>query len=79
MSQSGPVPTSEFQVTGWTSFFYLISPKTPREVIILVFIREASISFCLQSFPASCLSNESALQIKWLKYWSFSISSSSEY
>ena len=79
MSQSGPVPTSEFQVTGWTSFFYLISPKTTREVIILVFIREASISFCLQSFPASCLSNESALQIKWLKYWSFSISSSSEY
>ena len=27
---------------------------------------------CLQSFPASVFSNESALHIKWPKYWSFS-------
>ena len=39
-------------------------------------------SFCLQYFPASGLfSNESALQIRWPKYWSlsFSISPSNEY
>ena len=38
-------------------------------------------SSCLQSFPPSGSSNESALHILWLKYWSFSfnISSSSEY
>ena len=40
------------------------------------------ISSCLQSFPASgFFSNESALRIRWPKYWSFSfsISPSSEY
>jgi len=31
---------------------------------------------CLQSFPASVFSNESALRIRWPKYWSFSFSSS---
>ena len=32
-------------------------------------------SFCLQSFPASrSFSNESALHIRWSKYWSFSYS-----
>ena len=32
-------------------------------------------SFCLLSFPASWVfSNESALCIRWLKYWSFSFS-----
>ena len=39
-------------------------------------------SFCLLSFPASWVfSNESALCIRWLKYWSFSfnISPSNEY
>ena len=43
-------------------------------------------SFCLQSFPASgsftmswIFYNESALHIRWSKYYSFSISSSSEY
>ena len=39
-------------------------------------------SFCLLSFPASWVfSNESALCIRWLKYWSFSfsISPSKEY
>ena len=38
-------------------------------------------SFCLQSFPASGSSNQSALQIRWPKYWSFSfsISPSNEY
>ena len=39
-------------------------------------------SSCLQPFPASgCFSNESALPIKWPKYWSFSfsISPSNEY
>ena len=38
-------------------------------------------SFCLQSFPVSVFSNESALCIRWPKYWSFSlsISLSSEY
>ena len=40
----------------------------------------APFSFCLQTFPASGF-NESALQIKWPKYWSFSfcISLSNEY
>ena len=36
-------------------------------------------SSCLQSFPASFFSNESALCIRWPKYWSFSISPSNEY
>ena len=41
----------------------------------------APFSFCLQSFPASVFSNESALCIRWPKYWSFSfnISPSNEY
>ena len=29
---------------------------------------------CLQSFPASVFSNESALCVRWPKYWSFSFS-----
>ena len=38
-------------------------------------------SFHFQSFPASGSSNESALHIRWPKYWSFSfnISASNEY
>ena len=36
-------------------------------------------SSCLQSFPASVFSNESALCIRWPKYWSFSISPSNEF
>ena len=36
-------------------------------------------SSCPQSFPASVFSNESALPIRWPKYWSFSISPSNEY
>ena len=38
-------------------------------------------SSCLQSFPASGSYNESALHIRWPKYWSFSstISPSNEY
>ena len=38
-------------------------------------------SSCLQSFPASESTNESALRIRWPKYWSFSfnISPSNEY
>ena len=38
-------------------------------------------SFCPQSFPASWSSNESALHIRWPKYWSFSfnISPSNEH
>ena len=38
-------------------------------------------SSCLQSFPASVFSNESALRIRWPKYWSFSfkISPSNEH
>ena len=31
-------------------------------------------SSCLQSFPASVFSDESALPIRWPKYWSFSLS-----
>ena len=38
-------------------------------------------SSCLQSFPASVFSDESALRLRWPKYWSFSfnISPSNEY
>ena len=42
----------------------------------------ALFSFCFQSFPSiRDFSNESALHIRWLKYWSFSfsISASNEY
>ena len=38
-----------------------------------------SFSSCPQSFRASVYSNESALLIRWPKYWSFSISPSNEY
>ena len=31
-------------------------------------------SFCPQSLPASVLSNESTLHIRWPKYWTFSFS-----
>ena len=34
---------------------------------------------CLQSFPAQVFCKESVLHIRWPKYWSFSISPSSEY
>ena len=34
---------------------------------------------CPQSFSASVFSNDSALPIRWPKYWSFSISTSNEY
>ena len=36
-------------------------------------------SSCLQSLRASVFSNESALRVRWPKYWSFSISPSNEY
>ena len=39
----------------------------------------ASFSFFLQSFLALIFSNESALCIRWPKYWSFSTSPSNEY
>ena len=40
----------------------------------------APFSSCLQSFPASgSFSNKSALQVRWPKYWSCSISPSNEY
>ena len=39
----------------------------------------APFSSCLQSLRASVFSSESALRIRWPKYWSFSISPSSEY
>ena len=37
------------------------------------------LSSCPQSFPASVFSNESALHIRWSKFWHFSISPSIEY
>ena len=42
---------------------------------------DALFSFCSQSFPSSWTSNESAVHIRWPKYWgfTFSISLSSEY
>ena len=36
-------------------------------------------SYCHQSLPASVFPNESALRIRWPKYWNFSISPSKEY
>ena len=36
-------------------------------------------SSCPQPFPASVISDESDLRIKWPKYWSFSINPSNEY
>ena len=36
-------------------------------------------SSCPQSFPASVFSNESALLIRWPKYWNFSFCPSNEY
>ena len=35
-------------------------------------ISSSVVPFCPQSFPASIFSNESALCIRWPKYWSFS-------
>ena len=44
-------------------------------------ISSSVVSFCLLSFPALDFSDESALRIRWPKYWNFSfnISPSSEY
>ena len=48
---------------------------------LTISLSAALFSFCLQSFPASQSSNESALRIRWPEYWSFSfsISPSNEY
>ena len=48
---------------------------------LTISLSAALVSFCLQSFPASQSSNESALRIRWPEYWSFSfsISPSNEY
>ena len=58
------------QSAGWVHW---MSPTISSSVI--------PCSSCLQSSPASVFSNESALGIKWPKYWSFSfsISTSNEY
>ena len=54
-----------------------------RWCYLIISSSTTSFSFCLQSFPASIrvFSNESALRIRWPKYWnfSFSISTSKEY
>ena len=54
-----------------------------RWCYLIISSSATSFSFCLQSFPASIrvFSNESALCIRWPKYWSFSfsISPSNEY
>ena len=47
-----------------------IQPSHPLQPLIFSY---------LQSFPASGLFSESALHIRWPKYWSFSISPSNEY
>ena len=48
---------------------------------LIISSSSAPFSFCLQSFPASGTFPESALCIRWTKYWSFcfSISPSNEY
>ena len=56
-----------------TKFIELVMPSKHLSVV--------PFSSCLQSFPASGSLNESALHIRWPKYWSFSfnISSSNEH
>ena len=64
------------------SLWYNSHPyMTTRRAIVLTrwtFVQERKIChcfyFCLQSFPASVFTNESALHIRWPKYWSFSFS-----
>ena len=48
--------------------------------LITILILIIPLSFCLQSFPSiRVFPNESALCIRWPKYWCFSISPSNEY
>ena len=49
-----------------------------ESVMLTIFSSAVPFSFCLQSFPASgsslASSHESAVHIRWPKYWSFSFS-----
>ena len=56
-------------------------PKfTSIESVMLTISSSATLfSICLHSFPVRVFSSESALHIRWPRYWSFSISPSNEY
>ena len=64
-----------------TIFQSLLKFSSIESVIVLTISSSATpFSFFLQSFPSSgFFPNELALQIKWPKYWNFSISPSNEY
>ena len=60
----------------------LLKPVSIESAMLLTISSSiASISSCLQSFPASESSNESALRIRWPKHWNFrfNVSPSNEY
>ncbi|CAM9417122.1 unnamed protein product [Rangifer tarandus platyrhynchus] len=75
--------------TPWTTAFQASLPITNSQSLLKLMSTESIMpsnhlilfSSRLQSFPESVVSNESALRIRWPKYWSFSckISPSNEY
>ena len=77
-------PSLGFSRQEYWSRVPLSSPLCPRAwsnscplsqwCYLTISLSAAPFSFCLQSFPASVFSNESAVHIRWPKYWSFSFS-----
>ena len=67
--------------TSPTPGLHLDSSPLSHQCIPTISSSVGPFSSCLQSFPASVFSNESALRIRWPKYWSFSfkISPSNEH
>ena len=68
-----PSPSPEVYPSSWPLHWWCHPAISPSDALF---------SFCLQSFPGSgTCSNESAVRIRWPKYWSFSLSirTSNEY
>ena len=66
----------------FTIFLSLLKFMSTESVMLSnhLILCPAPFSFCLQSFPVSgFFPKESALHIRWSKYWSFSISPSNKY
>ena len=80
LSHVWPIVTHGLTAANQPSLLFTISYSLLKfmsiELVMLsnYLIQTFPLSFCLQSFPASGFSNESALPIRWPKYWSFSIS-----
>ena len=70
-------PTPQFKSINFLALSFLHSPTlTSIESVMPSAISSSVVPFssCPQALPASVLSNESRLHMRWPKYWSFSFS-----